>query len=565
MFVPTYLLKSRHGLFYFRWPLPKLLHPHGKAETIKLSLQTRDPQKALRLSRSLIQIGEQLNDHGIAYGMRYDELHGLLKRHFRELLDTVKNEIDIQGRLNEKTRADYQQRLATTEREIAEDKPLSFGTGYETLLASFMKQYNVPFSGADQQYQWLERDFKKAVRSFLKAALDHDASYDDFDLNTSDERIISAPTLGANLSPAPMEPPISAGVTIQELAKRFIMERKRGGNWVETTVSGKEEYLGLLTELFGTNRDIATLTHKDVTTVKETLFALPKHRHKKQATIGKPLAEILTMTNLSRLSVPSINKYLQTYNDFFGYAHQHGHIKHNLFAAVAIKQNRQRLQAKTREGFTPEQVRTILEAIVDGGFLHARKPHQKWGPLIGLYTGARLNEIAQIDLTDIKQEGEIWFFDLNDEGDEKKLKTLSAKRRVPIHKDLLALGFLDYVQSLRQRGVSKLFHDLSTSVEHGRGRAIGRWFNETLLPSLGIKTKLLVFHSLRQTVVTKLVNAQVDGPLIKALVGHSQQGVTYQSYFGGHTLHLLNDAIQKLDFTQEPAATDPQAREHPTR
>ncbi|MBX9469460.1 MAG: hypothetical protein KL839_17090 [Rhizobium sp.] len=129
MFVPTYLLKSRHGLFYFRWPLPKQLHPRGKAETIKLSLQTRDPQKALRLSRPLIQIGEQLNDHGIAHGMRYDELHGLLKKHFRELLDTVRNEIDIRGRLPETTRASYEQRLALTEQEIAEGKPLSFETG----------------------------------------------------------------------------------------------------------------------------------------------------------------------------------------------------------------------------------------------------------------------------------------------------------------------------------------------------------------------------------------------------------------------------------------------------
>ncbi|MBY3144870.1 site-specific integrase [Rhizobium laguerreae] len=549
MFVPTYLLKSRHGLFYFRWPLPKQLHPQRKAETIKLSLQTRDPHKALRLSRSLIQIGEQLNDHGIAYGMRYDELHGLLKKHFRELLDKVRNEIDIQGRLNEKTRQDYELRLATTEREIAEGRPLSFDSGYQTLLAGFMAQYRVPFSNADEQYGWLERDFKKAVRSFLKAALDHDASYDQFDLSAPVDSTISVAEPQPRPSPAPLEQPSGAGITIEELAKRFIMERTRGGNWVATTVSGKEEYLGLLTELFGANRDIATLTQQDVTTVKDTLFALPKHRHKKQETIGKPLAEVLIMTNLPRLSVPSINKYLQTYNDFFGYAHQHGHIKQNLFAAVAIKQNRQRLQAKTREGFTPEQVRTILDAIVDGGLVHARKPHQKWGPLIGLYTGARLNEIAQIDLTDIKQEDGIWYFDLNDEGDEKKLKTLSAKRRVPVHKDLIALGFSDYVETLRQRGVSKLFHDLSTSVEHGRGRAIGRWFNETLLPSLGIKTKLLVFHSLRHTVVTKLVNAQVDGPLIKALVGHSQQGVTYQSYFGGHTLHLLNEAVQKLDYS----------------
>ncbi|WP_436003563.1 DUF6538 domain-containing protein [Rhizobium sp. LjRoot30] len=72
LFNPAYLVKSRCGVFYLRWPLPKQLHPQKKASTLKLSLQTRDPRKALRLSRSLSQIGERLNEYGIAHGMRYE-------------------------------------------------------------------------------------------------------------------------------------------------------------------------------------------------------------------------------------------------------------------------------------------------------------------------------------------------------------------------------------------------------------------------------------------------------------------------------------------------------------
>jgi hypothetical protein len=85
LFNPAYLVKSRCGVFYLRWPLPKQLHPQKKVYALKLSLQTRDRRKALRLSRAMSQIGEQLNHHGIAYGMRYEELREVLLGHFRQL------------------------------------------------------------------------------------------------------------------------------------------------------------------------------------------------------------------------------------------------------------------------------------------------------------------------------------------------------------------------------------------------------------------------------------------------------------------------------------------------
>lgn len=503
----------------------------------------------------MIQIGEQLTDYGINSGMEYKELRDLLTQHFRDLLNKVTNEIDSKGRLNEQTRQDYQLRLAATQQEIETDAPLSFATGYQNLLRGFMAQYGVPFSKEDEQYVWLERDFKKAARSFLKSVLEHDASYDDFDLTSPARVVAPASTASAQLATTSHQA-TAPGITIEELAKRFIRERKLGDNWVPTTVMGKEEYLNLLTELFGENRDIATLTQQDVTAVKDTLVALPTHRHKKQATKGKTLAEVLKMTNLPRLSVPSINKYLQTYNDFFGYAQQHGYIERNLFSGVTIKQNRHRVQ-KGRDDFTTEQVRIILNAVVENRVMYARKQYQKWGPLIAAYTGARLNEIAQIDLTDIRQQGGIWFFDLNDEGEDKQLKTQASRRRVPIHKELIRHGLLEHLETLRKQGKQKLFYELPNSVEHGRGRNLGRWFNEKLLPALNLKTKELVFHSLRHTVVTQLVNAQVPDPLVKAIVGHSQQGVTYQNYFGGHTLQILNEAIQKLDYRPPSTHPDP--------
>ncbi|WP_370515392.1 DUF6538 domain-containing protein [Paracoccus sp. S-4012] len=39
----AYLSRSRHGIFYFRWPIPQHLHPTGKRGHVRHSLRTRCP------------------------------------------------------------------------------------------------------------------------------------------------------------------------------------------------------------------------------------------------------------------------------------------------------------------------------------------------------------------------------------------------------------------------------------------------------------------------------------------------------------------------------------------
>lgn len=51
-----------------------------------------------------------------------------------------------------------------------------------------------------------------------------------------------------------------------------------------------------------------------------------------------------------------------------------------------------------------------------------------WLPLIGLYTGARVNEICQLNLqVDMREKGGIWFFDFTEESASHKKVTKSGK------------------------------------------------------------------------------------------------------------------------------------------
>lgn len=51
---------------------------------------------------------------------------------------------------------------------------------------------------------------------------------------------------------------------------------------------------------------------------------------------------------------------------------------------------------------------------------------------MSLYTGARLNELCQLRVSDVNKVGEIWCLDIN-EKDGKQLKNVSSTRQIPIH------------------------------------------------------------------------------------------------------------------------------------
>lgn len=546
MFNPAYLAQSRNGIFYFRWPLPKRLHPQGKPSTLKLSLRTREPQKALRLSRSLSQIGVQVNEHGLQSGMRYDELRALLTDHFRGLLDNAKNEIDATGPLTDLDRETYETSLLVAQQAKETDTPLSLVKPDDDLLARFIEKYGLQIEPGSREYRWLEGELKTSYESFLNAVLAYDGSLRVYDLETAE----SAPRVSAKPSEK------RSGLTLAEVAKAYTNERRIGQAWSARTGIEKEAHFKLLEEVLGADIQIRSLTAADAKRVKDILLAYPKNRDKNPLTRGKPLDEIVGLASVPKIQVPTINKYLQNYGDLFQWAKQNNHIDVNFFSGLSVKEGK-RLKSAKRDPFTVDQIQLILRTVLQNERGLITKCYQKWATLIGIYTGARLGEIAQLHLDDIRQQDGIWCFDINDEGAMKNLKAPASRRVVPIHSELIQAGLLDYVQSMKDQKAKRLFPDFSYSQKNGWGRQQSRWFNERLLVELGLKTNTLVFHSLRHTVNTRLLQAGISDPIVKAIIGHEQEGMTQKQYFKeGYTLQQLERAMEKLSYHQGSAAGD---------
>ncbi|XQF92540.1 hypothetical protein ACOBV9_15300 [Pseudoalteromonas espejiana] len=73
--------------------------------------------------------------------------------------------------------------------------------------------------------------------------------------------------------------------------------------------------------------------------------------------------------------------------------------------------------------------------------MQAKHAWQKWSLLLAMYTGARLTEIYQLRKSGIRVEDGINYILITDERESQRLNTSNAKRKIPIHKRLIGIGF----------------------------------------------------------------------------------------------------------------------------
>ncbi len=153
-----------------------------------------------------------------------------------------------------------------------------------------------------------------------------------------------------------------------------------------------------------------------------------------------------------------------------------------------------------------------------------------WVPLLGLFTGARQSELCQLRTADIEADGEgLALFITSERGeeedgtDETSTKTAVSKRRIPVHPELIRLGFDDYWRDMRKAGHKVLF----PQVQRAPGRPAGEYFSDWFLiyrRDQGITTRWVDFHAFRHTASTRLTDAGVPDSVADYLTGHSSAG-----------------------------------------
>jgi len=164
-----------------------------------------------------------------------------------------------------------------------------------------------------------------------------------------------------------------------------------------------------------------------------------------------------------------------------------------------------------------------------------------WIPVLGRYTGARLEELCQLRVDDFMEQQGIQCFRIDDRSDDQNLKNASSRRILPLHPTLIELGLLQHVESVRVNGNDRLFPDLE-AVRGKLGHAPSKWFSR-FKTKLGITDTRKTFHSFRHTFIDDLRDAAIQDSLIKRMVGHEDSSVTFGIYGSRTPIAAMREAL----------------------
>jgi integrase len=468
----------------------------------------------------MISAGQTLILKASRRTMRYQDIRQHVQDHYRSLLRGFKEDVSAHGPIEGQRLDSLRASKGWAEADPEEFLGIGYPDGLDGLLRKFCELAGIREELTPPDRKLFVQEIAKAFQTFAAAALDHNASFDEIEL---EDHV----TVGA-FTPATLQ---DVHETYEEVVRQYLVEGARADAWAAKTLGEKEDALSLLGEVTG-GKPLCQMTKADAREVKDVLLRLPRNRRKNPATRDLVLRDMLAVKGAQVIAARTLNAYISNMQSFFKWAVNNGHAEVNVFDNTRI-----RIANKTtdddRKAFTDEQLRLIFRHLTENPDGLVKKDDHKWPSLIAMFSGMRLNEVAQLQPDDVRQVDEVWCFDVNTKGDtNKSLKNQSSHRLVPVHQRLLDAGILTFLAAQKTAGVARLFPSLTYSKQNGYGRNTGRWFNDRLLPALGMpKRSGLMFHCMRHTMITQLGQKDIPDTHLRAIVGHRQTGVTYNSYF----------------------------------
>jgi integrase len=284
---------------------------------------------------------------------------------------------------------------------------------------------------------------------------------------------------------------------------------------------------------------VAKITRRHAREFREALQEVPVRRSGKlrQAALPEIVEWSKQHPGVKKIAPATVNKLLGGIQALVVWSRNNGLIPDDVPWADPFSDMRLEEAPSEREPWQPEELQMLFGSPVytegarpTGG----RGEASFWLPLLGLYTGARLNELAPLganDVTTDKATGIAMITIKEDLEEGRRLKTVGSRRSVPVHPELLRIGFTDFVDHVRKRNGAngRLFPLLIPGPKGGFGEAWSKWFGR-YKRGLGITNKASVFHSFRHSFKDALRAAGVAKDLNDALCGQAGQGGVARKY-----------------------------------
>lgn len=554
-------LCKRGETFWFRMALPADLVARFGRREFRLSLKTSDLRIArMRGSRLSVSFQDLMRMVRGMPELTTERINDLVRAHFEKRL-SVANEIVWCAQDDEMFDRAKEIEGATKDMEAFHKDAFAskFSPKTRSIVSGLVEEAGfstVP--AANERYQYLgqmvaraEAEMRRVLIAKLSGNLKESFITDPAFIGLRDN--VLPPIPGAPFDPTDLTAP--SLLTVGEAVERFKTHKRN--EWVEKTRKDYERCLGWFLELVGERRPLVSLTNQDFREYFTLLAQLPSNSSKFAQFAGKTGVQIAAAArgDQKKLAPKTAQKYLDNLKGFLNWCVDESYLD----KMPAPRRSRIAKGGNGKEDrlpFTIEQLKVIFSTPQYLGHKSAGRRYEAgdmivkdgkyWIPLLGLFTGMRLGEIVQLTVADIKQENAIPYIDVNKEEEDKRLKTDSSARYVPIHPALVQLGFLDYVRESRKgkKVGERLFPEIEPGADGYYSNNFSKYFARHL-DKVALTSRKLTFHSFRHNLTDSLVQAEVSDMLVKAILGHADHSVT-ASYGSRPPVATLYQAILKV-------------------
>lgn len=313
-----------------------------------------------------------------------------------------------------------------------------------------------------------------------------------------------------------------------------------------------------------TNKEyLIDISHKDMEDFLNDFMFLPNQNknmklYKENGENFKEIIAISKKEKLITLDNTTIKNKLININAFLDYAIEFEYLDKNRLR-YKISLSEENTSDKRKEYYNEQ-----LHALFYKSSWYTKElennlkdnPSKIWLPLILLFSGCRLNEMAQIRLSQIEIKDNINFFRIEAKYKDQKLKNQTSKRKIPIHQTLIDLGILDFIDSQRKNNKERLFEELYYTNNKGYGQAFSKrfndkdfkkeWLSKSDIAKIEEEDILLDLHSFRHNFSGSLKGLIEDG-LLEYFMGHTQNSESLKRY-GKYRPELMFDNISKCEY-----------------
>jgi len=357
------------------------------------------------------------------------------------------------------------------------------------------------------------------------------------------------------------------GQSITELFEVYARENPR--SVTGDTLAQARRDIGLFVDHVGSTFPASKIDKKAVREWKSLLMLYPVKATETKAFKGMKIAQIVAHNETvckPVLSVNTVNRYLSNLAAFCSWLVGHGYIDDNPTEGMFLAKDKR----KKVYPFTVDQMNSLFRSPLFTGCTSDDAPrfwnkpgnvrirdHRYWIPLIMLYSGARPGEIAQLALPDVREEQQTWIFDITettDDGDEdvKRLKTDGSRRIVPVHRELINLGFLDYLATIRDGGHTRVF---PFAIRNDRGQMLSDFSRDfgRYLEKVGLKSgRGLSLYSFRHGAFDAMRRAGYLDEQFNFIFGHVSGGNRVTKGYGVLTQGVLEQRSELVNAIAYP-------------